>query len=128
MGRELRPAHEVIVDQINVCCKIIKLVDKDIAKGGVGSAGGNIWIPASELILGRSQEIGGLCSLLSVLDDIIIPDDKLLVVIEELKKLDYTHAVILSTIKKLSQRLEAPEPSINTSEISKTDNETPQLS
>lgn len=85
-------------------CNAITDMEKLISAGGTTHSGGKIHVGPSELYGAKHLQIGGLCSLLDVLKDMVVPAEKLDWVIEELKKLTYPHAVISGTIRDLTER------------------------
>lgn len=99
MEKKLRPAHEVIVEQIAVHCSNAKAVGEDIKDGR-----SRLRISVIDLEMGRGSEIGALCALLRVLESMIIPEDKLGWVVDQLSKINYRHAVLSGTIISLEER------------------------
>lgn len=99
--KDLRPAHEVIVEKILTHCENLKGVSKAIGEGGVMTGGR--FFPAPMLDQFRMQEIGGLASQLGTLASRIIPEEKIPWVIEKLREADtlFRHCVISGTIEEL---------------------------
>ncbi len=102
MATDLKPAHEVIVSELEYLSGALIGIDKAISAGGVESFGR--WVPAAEIELGRLQEVGGFCKLLKILERMLIPEDKLGGVIEALRNFKYRHGAIRTTIENLTQR------------------------
>ena len=98
----LKPAHEVILRRIATHCSNICGINESISKGGVMA--GSHFLTVGELETGRSQEIGGLCSLLGVLEDMVIPKDKIPWMIGELEKLDCRHLATGKAMQVLSKQ------------------------
>ncbi len=98
MERELKPAHEVIVELIEQHCANIQTFESAAEK------------QRSDPLLDhfqditRNQKIGGLDALLEALTRMIIPPDKLPAVVEALKRLTYSHCIITDAIETLEQR------------------------
>jgi hypothetical protein len=86
MSETLKPAHEVILGEIQLHNQTLAMVGEQIPA----------WM--------RGQEIGGLCSLLRVLEKMILPEEKLGEIIDRLRELPYKHAVTDTTIEVLSKR------------------------
>jgi len=107
--KELRPAHEVIVEKVLTHSRNLKGVSAAIAAGGVESGGG--FISVSDLASGSLQEIGGLASQCKTLTSIIIPEEKIPWVIEKLREADAMarHSVITGAIEELESRAPAKE-------------------
>jgi hypothetical protein len=101
---DLKPAHEVVMDQIKKHCGDLALMDDWIRKGGFESSGR--WVSPTELQETRLQPVGGLISQLDGLEKMIVPTDKLEWVIEQLKKTGktYRHAAIDHVAEKLAER------------------------
>jgi hypothetical protein len=89
---ELKPAHEVMVEKIKQRCAELPAIEAQIAEGGLKLHG--YFISPMELEFGRCQYIGGLCDLLDMLAEMVIPENALGGVIEELQQLTYRHCVI----------------------------------
>ena len=101
---ELRSAHETMLDQIKHHCGELEKLNEIIAEGAPTQTGSGIRIPPGTFEMGRTSEIGGLCSLLKTLEKTIIPADKLDGVIAGLTEIKYRHAAIWATIRALKER------------------------
>ncbi len=102
MEKNLRPAHEVILDGIEKHCRNITFIDQSINTGDLVS-GGRI-VPVNEIMTSRAVNIGGLCGLLEVLPQMVIPEEALDGVIARLKGITLRHVLIWSTIRDLEER------------------------
>lgn len=100
----LKPAHEVVVEQIKKHCGELATLDKWIRGGGFESGGR--WVSIEELLTMRLQPIGGLSSQLDALALMVIPPDKLEGVIGQLREAEtiYSHAATSHAIQKLMAR------------------------
>lgn len=83
MPEELKPAHDVLVEEAAVCCANIQRLNH-----------------GTEMAL----EIGALCGHLKVLQKMFIPEKALPGVISKLKKLPYNHAAVTTAIHALTER------------------------
>ena len=93
-----------MLDQIKHHCRELEKLDVIIAEGPPTLTGSGIIIPPGTFEMGRTQEIGGLCSQLETLEKTIIPADKLDGVIAGLTEIKYRHAAIWVTIRTLRAR------------------------
>jgi hypothetical protein len=101
---ELRPAHEAMLNQIKHHCSELEKLNKIIAEGAPTHTGSETRIPPGSFEMGRTLEIGGLCSLLETLEKAIIPADKLDEVIAGLAEIEYHHVAIWGIIRALRER------------------------
>lgn len=99
---KFRPAHEEILDKIESHCRNLEGIEKAISSGGAEHDGMSLSV--ADLTPGKCQEIGGLCSLLEVLEKMSIPEGELDGVIKKLKQLRYPHSYIGDVVKKLVGR------------------------
>ena len=98
---ELKPAHQTILEGIQHHCDELEAIEATMAEGPTEKEAG---IPRGTFEMGRTTNIGGLCSLLDVLRETIIPPDKLEGVIAGLTEITYRHMAIDRTIEILRKR------------------------
>lgn len=103
--KALKPAHELILNKILAHCNNIAEVTKAIQSGGVCTSTGMFLSPMF-LETARCQEIGGLCSLLEVLEEMILGPDELKVVIDQLREITCHHAAFTCALMLLIERAE----------------------
>ena len=104
MGNPAREVIEAVLDKIRVHSGNIQGVEQLIAQGGVENNGH--FISASELEMGRLQDIGGLTTLLEVLEQIDIPENAWDGVIQTLTELQNPALPwVQATIEKLLSQL-----------------------
>ena len=97
--KELKPAHEVIIEEIKQHCQNLEGIERQPPS--------ETRFPSThDFIEGvsRASEIGALCGLLETLQQMVIPPDKLDTVIAELQEITYVHLAIGATIEDLEQR------------------------
>ena len=104
MGNPAREVIEVVLDKIRVHSDNIQGVERLIVQGGVEHHGDHI--STSQLEIGRLQDLGGLTTLLELLERIDIPEDDWDYVIQALVPLQNPALPwIQATIEKLLSQL-----------------------
>jgi hypothetical protein len=90
--KELKPAHEVLIERIQQHILTLGELEK---------------IKLTEFVeMTRLEKIGGLDALLDVLQAMVIPEGELPSVLEGLKKFTFSHAIVTEAIEELTKRLD----------------------
>ncbi len=103
---DLKPAHEVITGHIVRLCEGVANLDEGIAIKQEGPAQGSI-VSLESLGFLRSSQMGKLAMLTDVIQEIVIPEDKLPWVIEQLARVSTTHLKLQDTVDVLTKRTPA---------------------
>jgi hypothetical protein len=98
--KTLKPPLEAILDGIKHHCKELQNIEAMVTEARVSGVSS----PSGIMVAACDRNVGGLMSLLDVLEKMIIPRDKVGPVVLGLREITYRHARIFSVIESINNR------------------------